>query len=161
MQTKTLGDLGHVRFHAGVHDTPANIRSEDMGMTALTQIVVDPQLHGGALDGEIIEATLAAIIQPNDASLGNDSKRLVRNTLSERSQFIAEGFIHASSDGALFFHVDFVGHESEEVLMREMNEVGTAQVESGAQAGAIAVTADFRLCQIILLMMMRRKRSGR
>ena len=127
-------------------------------MAALAQMVFDPETHGRKLDGDLLKAAAVTTTQPNDMGLGNVGGSLIANASPEGSKFIAKGLVHASCDGGLFAHVDFVAQEVEEVLAREMLKIGAAKVESGAKAGAMTMTADFRHCQIVLLM--KRKRKG-
>jgi len=154
-----LGDLGHVSLQTGIHDATANIGGEDVGTAALAQMVFDPKTHDRKLDGGLLKAAATTTTQPNDTGLGNGGGSLIASALSEGSKFIAKGFVHASRDGGLFAHVDFVLHEVEEVLAREMLQIGVAKAESGAQAWTMAMTADFWHCQTVLLMKRKRQKG--
>jgi len=75
----------------------SELRSENLTDSA-AQIVVDPKLHGRTLDRIMMVATVLAVIEEGEASLGNHCRGLIANATRERGKFVQESLVHPIGD---------------------------------------------------------------
>jgi len=132
-----LGDLADIQLHAWTHDLAANFRSENLTADSAAQVVVDPELHGRALDRITLVAAIFAVVEEGETSLGNHCLGLITNATRERSEFIRESLVHPIGDDGLLVLIDLVLGNGKELNRGQVLETMVTDPTKRAVVGTV------------------------